>query len=149
MRDTDFVERLIAVVARSPIEELEIEKDGWRVRIARAAQPRQAASAPSPDLAATAPVPAAAVHAGAATPRRHPVRAPLTGVFYRSVAEGEVPLVAVGDVVEEGRQLAVLEAMKTFNPVEADRAGRIVEIGAGDRDPVQAGDVLFVLEDLD
>lgn len=146
MKDIDFVERLIAAVARSPIEELELEKNGWRVRIAKPARPRQApAPLPSTDLGAPATAPAVPPTAS----RRHAVRAPLTGVFYRSVAEGEAPLVALGDVVEEGRQLAVLEAMKTFNPVEADRAGRVVEIGVDDRGAVQTGDVLFVLEDLD
>ena len=52
----------------------------------------------------------------------------------------------VGDVVEEGQTLGVLEAMKTFNPLEADRAGRIVEAALRDSGPVSVGDVLFMLE---
>ena len=78
---------------------------------------------------------------------RHSIRASLTGVFYRSAGEGEPPLVSVGDVVEEGQKIGVLEAMKTFNVVEADRAGRIVEVAFEDHAAVQSGDVLFVLEE--
>ncbi|RVB21005.1 acetyl-CoA carboxylase biotin carboxyl carrier protein subunit, partial [Mesorhizobium sp. M7A.F.Ca.CA.004.05.1.1] len=73
---------------------------------------------------------------------------PLTGVFYRSGTEGEPPLASVGDMVVEGQKVGVLEAMKTFNVVESDRAGRIVQIAFDDHAAVQSGDVLFVLEDL-
>ena len=141
MKDIDFIERLVDVVARSPIEELEIEKVGWRVRITKAGtQQRPASPGPASDPA-TANMPGAGASFG-----QHEVRAPLTGVFFRSVAEGEAPLVAVGDLVEEGQQIGLLEAMKTFNPVEADCAGRIVEIRFDDRSSVDAGCVLFVLE---
>jgi acetyl-CoA carboxylase biotin carboxyl carrier protein len=145
--DLDFVEKLVGVVSRSPIGELEIERDGMRVRISKqAASPPHAEQSPQPKPSARMAVPSTA---GRVTPTiaGHSIRAPLTGVFYRSAAEGEPPLVSVGDVVEEGQKIGVLEAMKSFNVVESDRAGRIVRIAFEDRSSVQSGDVLFVLEE--
>ena len=146
--DLDYVEKLIGLVSRSSIAELEIERDGVRIRIARRGAsfaPPVEASARPVSAGGAAEVPSAGGAAPAAGP--HSIRAPLTGVFYRSAAEGEPPLVSVGDVVEEGQKIGVLEAMKTFNVVEADRSGRIVEIAFEDRSAVQSGDVLFVMED--
>ncbi|RWB69938.1 biotin/lipoyl-containing protein [Mesorhizobium sp.] len=146
--DLNLVRQLIDVVSRSPISELQIERDGLRVRIAKQASqlPSQTGSLTQPVSASSAAVPSGVASTVATTPR-HSIRAPLTGVFYRSAGEGEPPLACVGDVVEEGRKIGVLEAMKTFNVVEADRAGRIVEIAFEDHAAVQSGDVLFVLEE--
>lgn len=148
--DLDFVHGLIELVARSPIDELEVERDGVRLRLARqmSATPSatQAGSSAQPLPTAVAVVPAASAPM-VLTIARHSIRAPLTGVFYRAAAEGEPPLVSVGDIVEEGQKIGVLEAMKTFNVVESDRAGKIVEIAFEDHAGVQSGDVLFVLEE--
>ncbi|UVK57625.1 acetyl-CoA carboxylase biotin carboxyl carrier protein subunit (plasmid) [Mesorhizobium sp. AR02] len=143
--DLDFVQKLIEFVARSPVAELEIERDGVRVRVSRHTASAQSASQvqPGPDVTARSPD-----QTSTSPPiARHSIRAPLTGVFYRSGTEGEPPLVAIGDVVAEGQKIGVLEAMKTFNVVESDRAGRIVQIAFDDHAAVQSGDVLFVLED--
>lgn len=143
--DLDFVQKLIEFVSRSPIGELEIERDGVRVRISRQATPAQSAPQPGSTAdTAVSPTPTSTVPSIA----RRSIRAPLTGVFYRSGTEGEPPLVSVGDVVEEGQKVGVLEAMKTFNVVESDRTGRIVQIAFEDHAAVQSGDVLFVLEDV-
>lgn len=146
--DLNLVRELIDVVSRSPIGEMQIERDGFRVRIAKqASQPAlQPESSPQPAPAFGAAAAPGASSAVAIIPR-HSIRAPLTGVFYRSAGEGEPPLVSVGDVVEEGQKIGVLEAMKTFNVVEADRAGRIVEVAFEDHAGVQSGDVLFVLDE--
>ena len=143
--DLDFIHKLIEFVSRSPIGELEIECDGVRVRIAKQVAPAQSASPARPATAA-----AVSSDPGSSIPTvaRHSIRAPLTGVFYRSGTEGEPPLASVGDMVVEGQKVGVLEAMKTFNVVEADRAGRIVHVAFEDHAAVQSGDVLFVLEDL-
>ncbi|WP_245470084.1 biotin/lipoyl-containing protein [Mesorhizobium sp. M2C.T.Ca.TU.002.02.1.1] len=127
---------------------MQIERDGIRIRIAR-----QVLSPAFQTQSHTQPVSASDTSAApgssptVATIPRHSIRAPLTGVFYRSAGEGEPPLVSVGDLVEEGQKIGVLEAMKTFNVVEADRAGRIVEVAFEDHAAVQSGDVLFVLEE--
>ena len=147
--DLDFVQKLIELVARSPIDELEVERDGVRVRISRHASATSSTPQPGPS-AQPQPISVGEVATGSAPTvsksARHSIRAPLTGVFYRAAAEGEPPFASVGDVVEEGQKIGVLEAMKTFNVVESDRTGRIVEIAFADHAAVQSGDVLFILE---
>jgi acetyl-CoA carboxylase biotin carboxyl carrier protein len=145
--DLGFVEKLIALVSRSPIAELEIEREGVRVRISKhvpTAAPVGALSSQSGQVSAVTVE--TAVLAQPSGPIRHLVRAPLTGVFYRAAAEDAPSLVSIGDIVEEGQKIGVLEAMKTFNVVEADRPGRIVECPVENAAAVQSGDVLFVLE---
>lgn len=145
--DLDYVQKLIEIVSRSTISELQIERDGVRIRIATQTA-SGSASEPLPngqprvsdDFAENS-------SRDGPTLTRHLIRAPLTGVFYRSATEGEPPLVSVGDVVNEGQKIGVLEAMKTFNVVESDRAGKIVSIAFEDHAAVQSGDVLFVMED--
>jgi acetyl-CoA carboxylase biotin carboxyl carrier protein len=144
--DLDLVEKLIALVVRSPIAELEVERNGTRVRIAKQGAAGVTVEPEQITQALTAPVKATAPSRAPAGPLRHAIRAPLTGVFYRSAAEGEAPLVSLGDTVEDGQRLCILEAMKTFNLVEADRKGRIVEIAFENQAAVNAGDVLFLLE---
>ncbi|MBZ9775804.1 acetyl-CoA carboxylase biotin carboxyl carrier protein [Mesorhizobium sp. CO1-1-8] len=149
--DLDFVQKLIELVSRSPIAELDIERDGVRIRMSRQMAPAQSApqAQPSPQPGPAVGTAVSSNPALTAPPiARHSIRAPLTGVFYRSGTEGEPPLVAIGDVVAEGQKIGVLEAMKTFNVIESDRTGRIVQIAFDDHAAVQSGDVLFVLEDL-
>ena len=76
---------------------------------------------------------------------RYDVRAPSVGVFYRAPEPGAPPFVGEGDTVRPGQQVAIVEAMKLMLPVEADRAGRVVEVLKRDGEPVEYGEVLFVL----
>lgn len=77
----------------------------------------------------------------------HRVTAPTVGVFYRAPEPGAQHFVAVGDAVVPGQQMAIIEAMKLMIPVEADRAGRVVEVLCADGEPVEFGQPLFVLAD--
>jgi len=74
------------------------------------------------------------------------VRSPLIGLFYRSAAPDAPPFVEVGDVVEEGQTVCIIEAMKVFNEINAEWSGRVVAIPAEDGKLVQAGEPLVVLE---
>lgn len=80
---------------------------------------------------------------------RHPVLAPLLGTYYRSPEPGAKPFVEEGDVVEAGQDVAIVEAMKIMNRVQADRAGRVVTILAADGEMVEFGQELMLLEPLD
>jgi acetyl-CoA carboxylase biotin carboxyl carrier protein len=108
-------------------------------------EPQPSGARPRPeDIAATdvaIPVPDAA---GRDAPR--PVlAAQAVGVFYRCPEPGADPFVREGDVVTTGQQIAIIEAMKLMLPVEAERAGRIVEVLKGDGEPVEYGEPLFAL----
>lgn len=150
--DIEFIEKLIATVAKSPIEELELERDGWRVRIAKSARPasepsRGPAFAPAETVSSPAAEPSNPERpAPAAQVKRHIVRAMLTGTFYRSATENGPPMVSVGDTVEEGQALGILEAMKVLNPIESAVAGRIAEVLAENAQAVESGAPLFAIE---
>ncbi|MEV4257296.1 biotin/lipoyl-containing protein, partial [Spirillospora sp. NPDC049652] len=78
----------------------------------------------------------------------HVVTAPLVGTFYRSPEPGAPPFVEVGGVVEEGDQVAIVEAMKLMNPVTAPCAGRVTGFDAADAEPVEYGQALIRLAPL-
>lgn len=81
--------------------------------------------------------------------RRQAITAPLVGAFYRRPEPGAEPFVEEGDVVEAGQTVAIIEAMKIMNPIEADRPGRIAKILVGDGEVVEFGQELMLLESLD
>src|SRR5260221_9240122 len=78
--------------------------------------------------------------------RTLPIIAPLTGVYYAAPSPEEPPFVAVGDIVSAGQVVALIEAMKVFNEVQAEVAGRVTTIVAGNGNVVQKGDVLLRIE---
>lgn len=148
--DLDFIARLLDLFERSKdLAELEVAQNGAKLRLARAAAPSVPAVV-QPVAAAGPQLPAAASTLDAsplaAKSLRHEIRAGFPGTFYRAPAPGEKPFVGVGDRIAEGRQLAIVEAMKTMNPVEADRAGTVREVLLEDGTPVETGTLLFVIE---
>jgi len=96
--------------------------------------------------APTQPMPAAAVDAVAAPANVTKVLAPLTGVFYRAASPDVEPFVEVGDRVEPGDVLCVLEAMKLFNEIQSDDAGTIFRVVPGNGELVSQGDELFWIQ---
>ncbi|MDA3647675.1 acetyl-CoA carboxylase biotin carboxyl carrier protein [Saccharopolyspora indica] len=94
---------------------------------------------------AASPVP----ESGPSAPELPAVRSPLVGTFYRAPEPNSRPFVAVGDLVQAGQQVAIVEAMKLMNPVEADRAGRVAEILVGDAEPVEFGQPLLLIDPVD
>lgn len=145
--DAAFAEGLIRLFERSTLAELEFsDAAGDRLHLVRHGVPAAspAASAPSPrDAPASAP---ALAHAPDASPGTVTVAAGLHGTFFRGSGPGQPPFVAEGDMVEEGQVLAILEAMKVLNHVEAEAAGRIVAVLAGDGETVAPGTPLFTLQ---
>ncbi|MGC4769686.1 acetyl-CoA carboxylase biotin carboxyl carrier protein [Micromonospora sp. DT44] len=118
-----------------------------------------AAGAPPPAAGATAPpvvngvaAPATTLNGSAAEQPANldaAVRSPLVGTFYRAPEVGAAPFVSVGDVIEVGQQVGIVEAMKLMNPVEADRRGRVLEILVADAEPVEYDQPLIVLGPTD
>jgi len=137
--DDELVRRLAALLQETNLTEIEYEVGGLRLRVARAPAPAAVQVAAAPMITAAAPAPAAAAE------RSGSVDSPMVGVAYRGPEPGAKPFVAEGDEVKEGDTLLLIEAMKTFNPIAAPRAGRIIRFLVGDGQPVEFGEPLLIL----
>ena len=147
--DLRKLKTLIDLVEGSGIAELEISEGEERVRITRtvAAAPHIYAPAPQPVAAPALPQPAApaAEPAKPAAPEGHVVKSPMVGTFYRSASPGSKAFVDVGQSVNSGDTLCIIEAMKLLNEIDADQAGVIKAILVENGQPVEFGQPLFVI----
>jgi acetyl-CoA carboxylase biotin carboxyl carrier protein len=140
----EIIDRLAVVADGSGLAEVELSAGGTRVVVrsrsavqgshvvmASAAAPQGTASAaPVPPPTGTKPAPAAP--ASAAAPIGPVVNAPLTGIFYAAPSPGADPFIGVGSIVAVGQPIGLIEAMKLFNEIKSDKAGRVVRIIAQD-----------------
>jgi acetyl-CoA carboxylase biotin carboxyl carrier protein len=147
--DLRKLKTLIELVESSGIAELEISEGEERVRITRTAASTQQtyAPAPQPIVAAAAPqaVVPAAEPAKPAVAEGHVVKSPMVGTFYRSASPGSKAFVDVGQTVNSGETLCIIEAMKLLNEIEADQSGVIKAILVENGQPVEFGQPLFVI----
>jgi acetyl-CoA carboxylase biotin carboxyl carrier protein len=148
--DLRKLKTLIELVESSGIGELEIQEGEERVRITRAsAHSVSPGSAPvsyaaSPPVAA--PLPAVAEASPAPPePEGHLVKSPMVGTFYRAASPGAKPFVEVGDTVQAGDTLCIIEAMKLMNEIEADKAGVVKQVLAENGQPVEYGQPLVII----
>ncbi len=149
--DLRKLKTLIELVETSGIAELEIQEGEERVRISRAvAHGQPMMMAPQGAMASAAPPvaphPGVAIPEPAPEPSGHVVKSPMVGTFYRSASPGAKAFVNVGDTVQSGDTLCIVEAMKLMNEIEADAAGTVKEILVENGQPVEFGQPLFVLE---
>jgi acetyl-CoA carboxylase biotin carboxyl carrier protein len=148
--DLRKLKTLIELVESSGIAELEISEGEERVRITRslpghASSPAPAAR-PEPVTLVTANGTAgAAALAPASGTEGHVVKSPMVGTFYRSASPGAKPFVEVGDSVQVGDPLCIIEAMKLMNEIEADQAGTVKAILIENGQPVEYGQPLIVI----
>jgi acetyl-CoA carboxylase biotin carboxyl carrier protein len=153
--DIAFVTRLAHLLEEAGVTEIEVEREGLKVRVARAtaAAAPVVYAAPQPAVAAPGPAAAAAPAAKAAPAAetdwsKHPgaVTSPMVGTAYLSPQPGAAAFVKVGDTVKEDQTLLIVEAMKTMNPIPAPKSGTIVQIMVNDARPVEYGEVLMIIE---
>jgi len=150
--DLRKLKTLIELVESSGIGELEVQEGEERVRITRAvpapvhAQGLMAAAAPSAAVPAAPPAAEPAAPAAPPPPEGHLVKSPMVGTFYRAASPGAKAFVEVGDTVEVGDPLCIIEAMKLMNEIESDKAGVVKRILAENGQPVEFGQPLVVLE---
>jgi oxaloacetate decarboxylase alpha subunit len=138
------IREIVRIVQESGVGEVEIEDEGMRVSVRRADE-RPAPQVAAP-LAEDEPGELPALPAAATGSIR--VESPMVGVFYRQSEPGTPPFVEVGDVVTAGQTLCLLEAMKLFNELKTDTAGRVTAIHAENGKPVEFGQLLFELEPI-
>ena len=149
--DIRKVKKLIELLDDSGIAEIEITEGEDSVRISRYSAAAPFAAAPV-IAAAPAPAPAQEAPAAAAAPAEAPeedgfeVTAPMVGTFYAASSPGAAPYVQVGDRVNEGDTLCIIEAMKMMNQIEADVAGVVKSIRIQNGEPVEYGQVLVVID---
>ena len=149
--DLRKLKKLIDLVEASGIAELEITEGEEKVRIAKsiAGAPVMMSHAPQQFQAqlpaAAPPLPAAAAPAEDALPDGHVVRSPMVGTFYRAPAPGAKNFAEVGQTVNAGDTVCIIEAMKLLNEIEADQGGVIKAILVENGQPVEYGEPLFVI----
>jgi acetyl-CoA carboxylase biotin carboxyl carrier protein len=152
--DLQEIKKLIELIERSPITEFELVEKDLRVRISKngsgatalheVAMPAQVVrTVPAP---VAAPVPEAPALAAAPPKELHEVKSPMVGTFYRSPSPDAEPYVRVGDMVEPGKVICIVEAMKLMNELESEVNGRIVEILVENAQPVEFGQALFRID---
>jgi len=144
--DIRKIKKLIELVQESGINELEISEGEESVRICRGGTVVQAAPMMHAPAAAAVAAPVAAEAAAPAVISGHIVRSPMVGTFYASASPDSPVFVAVGQHVNAGDTLCILEAMKMMNQIEADKSGVIKEILAGNEDAIEFDQPLFIIE---
>ena len=144
--DRALIRELALLLDETSLTEIEIERAGLRVRVARNIS--IAASMPSNFPAAPASAPAAAVPADVADVAMHPgvVPSPMVGTVYWASEPGAKPFVEVGAKVSVGQTLLIIEAMKTMNQIPSPRAGTVTQILVEDGQPVEFGEPLVIIE---
>jgi acetyl-CoA carboxylase biotin carboxyl carrier protein len=138
-----MIRDLAAILQETGLSEIEIEKAGLRVRVARQIH---VAAVPAPvGAVAAAGAPVAAKTSDVSS---HPglVASPMVGTAYVAPSPGSAAFVKIGDMVTEGQTLLIIEAMKTMNQIPAPRAGRITQIIISDGQPVEFGEPLMIIE---
>lgn len=154
--DIKDIKTLVKVITDTDITEFEMETEEQRIMIKRGpdqevihvAAPAMAAPAVAAPVAA-APTAASVEAAAPAAPvndKHETIPSPIVGTFYAAPSPDSDPYVKVGDVVEAGQTLCIVEAMKLMNEIEAEFKCKIVEIAKNNAQPVEYGDALFVVE---
>ncbi len=150
--DIRKIKKLIELVEESGINELEISEGEESVRISRGGQIsapvyQQAMAAPvAAPVAPAAPAASAPVEAAPAAISGHVVRSPMVGTFYASASPESAVFVEVGQHVNAGDTLCIVEAMKMMNQIEADKSGVIKEVLAVNEDAIEFDQPLFIIE---
>ena len=148
--DPKLVRELADILRETELSEIEVEHDDLRLRIARqltAAPAVQTVSVPAAAPAAAAPAEGAAPAAAPAEAgeKAGTVKSPMVGTVYLKPNPDSANFARVGDQVKQGDTILLVEAMKTFNPITAEKAGTISDILVEDGQPVEFGEALFVL----
>jgi acetyl-CoA carboxylase biotin carboxyl carrier protein len=151
--DLQIVRELAEVLNDTGLTEIELEKGGLKLRVAKEPVRTVLEAAPAA-MPAQAPQAAAAPSGGSAAQTSgeapsvtgEPVRSPMVGTAYLSPSPGSDPFISVGSEVSAGQTLMIVEAMKTMNEIKAPRAGKVAAILAKNAEPVEYDEVLVTLE---
>ncbi|RPI04275.1 MAG: acetyl-CoA carboxylase biotin carboxyl carrier protein [Ignavibacteriae bacterium] len=152
-----YIKKIIKLVENSAIDELELEEEGTKIKVAR--NRHSGIMVQAPNAASWAPAQAVPAHqltqsepavpppsAVSAELKYHEVRSPIVGTFYRAPSPDAEPYVEIGQAVQVGSVMCIVEAMKLMNEIESDCSGTVVKIIAENGKPVEYNQVLFLIE---
>ncbi|WP_424959253.1 acetyl-CoA carboxylase biotin carboxyl carrier protein [Hyphomicrobium sp. 1Nfss2.1] len=141
-----LIRQLAELLNETGLSEIEIEKSGLKVRVARTLNVQSTIAAVPAAAMAAGPAPVAA--AKPADPAKHPgvVKSPMVGTAYRSPEPGAPTFIEVGAQVSQGDTLFIIEAMKTMNQIPAPHAGKVTAILIENGQPVEFGEPLVIIE---
>lgn len=148
--DTKEIQRLLDYIAKSPLAEVSIETEGLKVSVKKhsfAAPVVQVAAAPAP--IATAHVEEIAIPSASSkssTDHLHTVKSPMIGTFYLAAGPDKENFIEVGSLIEPGKTVCMIEAMKLFNEIDSEVSGKIVKILVDNATPVEYDQPLFLVE---
>ena len=149
MSEQDLIRELAKLLDETGLSEIEVEREGLRVRVARQSTTHVVAGggAHVPAIPAVAPAPAM-IPLDVVDPAKHPgvVTSPMVGTAFRAPEPAAKPFVDIGSVVKAGDPLLIVEAMKTMNQIPAPRAGTVIQILFEDGHPVEYGEPLMIIE---
>lgn len=163
--DLKVIENLLDLIAKSEVNEVSIEEGDFKIKIKKEAdveqpsvpvqyqlpaQPQQVPQQPAAQQQAPQPAPAQAEDTSesgeaADEPSGEVVKSPIVGTFYRAPSPDDDPFVKVGDSVEKGETVCIVEAMKIMNEIESDFSGEIKKILVDDAEPVEYDQPLFII----
>ena len=160
--DIKQIQDLIRFVSKSGVNEVAIEQENFKITIKTNQEPTYVTAsvpvaAPAPaapqtiNIAADAPAAAPSLPAAAPsadTSKYITVKSPMIGTFYRSSGPDKAPFVNVGDEINAGKPVCIIEAMKLFNEIESDVKGKIVKVLVNDATPVEYDQPLFLVEPM-
>jgi acetyl-CoA carboxylase biotin carboxyl carrier protein len=150
--DVEVVAELARVVGKFDLSEIEVEHQGLRVRVVRERHPVDVTHVMAAPVGAPPAAPALQALPPAApvepSPADHPgaVKSPMVGTAYLRPSPEAKPFVEIGSVVKAGDKILLVEAMKTFNDIEAPRAGKVTQILIESGSPVEYDQVLMIIE---
>jgi acetyl-CoA carboxylase biotin carboxyl carrier protein len=144
--DPDLIRELAKLLEETGLTEIEFERGGERVRVAR--RLRRAAASPPSGAGHDLPTVKLATDGGPIDPASHPglVTSPMVGTAFVGPKPGDRPFVEIGSRVTAGETLLIIEAMKTMNQIPAPRTGTVVQILIEDGQPVEFGEPLMIVE---
>jgi acetyl-CoA carboxylase biotin carboxyl carrier protein len=144
--DTEFIRKLAKLLEETNLGEIEMADGDRRIRVAR---PKTVVTPVAPAAVAAAPAAAATPAASVANDAsKHPgaVKSPMVGTAYLCPEPGKPVFVNIGDKITAGQTLLIIEAMKTFNPIKAPKAGTVAQVLIDNAQPVEFGQPLMIVE---
>jgi acetyl-CoA carboxylase biotin carboxyl carrier protein len=146
--EQQLIRDLADLLNKTGLSEIEIEKSGLKVRVARTVTVQAAVAGPAPAAAAPAAAAPAAAKPAGNDPAKHPgaVKSPMVGTCYRSPEPGAPAFIDIGSRVSQGDTLLIIEAMKTMNQIPAPHAGKVTAILVENGQPVEFGEPLVIIE---